>query len=550
MAITPVLIFFILFLFLLLAIALAVLLFFLWFWNRERTDPYKPPTPHPDYPPEQFYIRNQLIVSGSAAVVDRLPSLVANQSRGVRLSELDRLNFAEGGFNLAERCSQLPADLVIVKYKIEGSQASVFRAVRVIDDAMETETGTVIKEPNWVIGQPYEIEGAPYEIEGAPYEIEGAGGGTQALDIDPDAFLQQWAFKMIGLPDARAKLNYAGEGIVVGVFDSAPYLVPPSQVNLLQSKSAPMHNDLSDLSLRVCRVFSPNEIAATPLADTVNTTDSTALRKSAVRNHGLFVSGLIHAIAPRSEKYLYRVLDSHNQGDLFLLLKGIYLFLRDIVASGEQTGAVINMSLVVRTPPGEANFGLSSDLLSLNTILEVADCLEVVAVSAAGNSSGNMSIPRPASYPGGMSGVFAIAANNTNMERSCFSNCGDASAPGGDGRSLADVEDTGCKPRIVECANEDCSATLIGPAIKIPFDDETATHYVLWSGSSFAAPLASGVAALVLETGQGAFKPALVKKLIQCSAITRDDYALGAGVIQIPAALEAGLRERPTQAAE
>ena len=179
------------------------------------------------------------------------------------------------------------------------------------------------------------------------------------------------------------------------------------------------------------------------------------------------------------------------------------------------------MSLVVRTPPGEANFGLTTDLLSLNTILEVANCLDAVAVSASGNSSGGVQIPLPASYPGEMSGVIAIAANNDRMERACFSNCGDVAAPGGDGRSLA-AGDADCKPRVEECVDAACAAVLIGPAIQVPFDNEANTHYILWSGTSFAAPLASGLAALVVQAGSGLLKPARVKlSLIHISEPTR-----------------------------
>ncbi|MEJ2706929.1 MAG: S8/S53 family peptidase [Anaerolineales bacterium] len=531
-----------------LGILVLVLLYFLWWRDRtaagqgeQPPDPFEPPIPHPDYPTDEYFIQNQVIAAGSAATLNELPGLIAASEHQVELTELDRLDYGAILPELNGRCPSVPADLVIIKYKIAGEQASVFRAVRVIDEVMGENAGLVIKEPNWVTGQPYEIEGAPYEIEGAPYEIEGAGGGFSALDIDPQLFMEQWALKTIGLTGASLKGYQNGANVAVGIFDSAPYLINADQANLQLSKSVPLNADREPMALQVSRVFSPNEIGELPGDDHVNTADQEALKQYARSNHGLFVTGLIHAVAPDSQPYLYRVLDSHNRGDLFLLLKGIYQFTRDVIANPEleKVGHVLNMSLVVRAAPPEANFGLTSDLLSLNYALEVANCLNAVTVSAAGNSSGKSRIPRPASVPAGMAGVIAVAANNLDLDRSCFSNCGNVAAPGGDGRALTQPGDGDCKPRVDECSAGDCPAALIGPALKPPFNNDNDVEFVLWSGSSFAAPLTSGLAALVVGTGSGRFSPARVRKFIECGAIHRDDYALGAGIIQVPSTLAA-----------
>lgn len=526
---------------------LILVLLFIWWRTRPSVDrgeaprdPYEPPTPNPDYPVEEFFIQNQVIVAGPAATLDGLSDSITNAEHKVELAELDRLSYGENIPDLNERCERLPNDLVIIKYKISGERASVFRAIRVIDDVLGDEAGVVVKEPNWVTGQPYEIEGAPYEIEGAPYEIEGAtpeeGGDTPHLNIDPDLFLKQWALEQIGL-SAKSPMHFEeSPGVAVGIFDSAPYPISKEYVNTQIVKPVPMSGAYGPIDLQIIRVFSRNEIAEAPLDEQINATSAQAIKEYARSNHGLFVAGLINAVAPDSRLYLYKVLDSNNRGDLFLLLKGIFQFTINVIANPEikKYGAVMNMSLVVRAAPAEANFGLTSDLLSLNYVLEVANCLNAVAVSAAGNSSGKSDIPRPASVPAGMSGVMAVAANNHNRNRACFSNCGDVAAPGGDGRDLNQPGDGICKPRIADCQDGTCLAALIGPALKPPFNNENEIEYVLWSGSSFSAPLATGLAALVVNCGQGNFSATQVRKLIECGAILRNDYALGAGIINIP----------------
>jgi subtilisin family serine protease len=408
-------------------------------------------------------------VAGPDDIVADLSEKV--QGGTVALTELDRLDFAELGERMAA-CARLPEKLVIVKYRIEGEQADVLDAIELINDVLGKPSRLLIKEPNWITGQPWEIEGSPWEIEGSPWEIEGSPDESgeitfRALDVPPALFMEQWAFRIIGLLEARHKNGYSGTNVAVGIFDSSPYGLNAPQSNLYFERSANLLAGPSPMKLNLCHVASSGgAVSKCPDGDDVE-----SLKKSAVRNHGYFVAGLINAIAPESQLHLYRVLDNCNRGDLFLLLKGIFMFLRDVVIKEDESrmGAVINMSLVVRLPPSEAAFGLTTDLLSLNYILEAADCLGVVAVSAAGNSSAGAILPRPASLPAGMSGVLSVAASNIDCLRACFSNCGHVAAPGGDGRSADGSPDGECKPRIADCPpGLDCTVRRYRASDKAP----------------------------------------------------------------------------------
>ena len=90
MAITTVYIFTLLIflLCLLLLLLLAAFFYLLWARNSGRF-----PFPRPPFPPEAFYIQDQLILTGPEALLDDL----AQPQRGARLERLERLRFSELG---------------------------------------------------------------------------------------------------------------------------------------------------------------------------------------------------------------------------------------------------------------------------------------------------------------------------------------------------------------------------------------------------------------------------------------------------------------------
>lgn len=506
-------------------IVIFVALFFVWliyryllFLSDEGGGPFRDTR----FPREEYYVRGQLILVGLEdrhSTIARQFGLASVRDQNGAVLEIE---FAELGSALSEACADFPQDLVIRLYEISGLFSSVTRRIREINDYLREEGIFLKVTPNWLTGQPFEPEGAPFEPEGAPFEPEGApfepeGAGLRGEDrtATPQQFTEQWAFSTIGLDRVQTQTTQReaepGEGVRVGVFDTSPF-------DRASDASQPVNLPPIDTSLLVHPATRHNTWL-----------DHQAIQDpGGKRNHGLFVSGLIERVAPGVEIHLFRVLENDNRGELFTLLLAVFDFLKGVAGNPPQNGAVINLSLGIRVPPGEAKFGLPTELVALQFLMDAAYCLNVVTVSAAGNNSARAPRPLLSSLPGGMSGVIGVSASNSDLRRACFSNGGEVGAPGGDGRTNNGDEE--CKPLV------DLTNTLIGPVVLQDFSDPSRISFHKWAGTSFATPLVSGLAARLLSKARGNATPFEVTRCICCTATPVSDPYLGAGVINIPAA--------------
>jgi subtilisin family serine protease len=492
------------------------------------------------FPPEEFYIQDQLILTGPEAVLDDL----ARPQSGARLERLERLPFSELGDQVLN-CPGLPHSdeagkgLVIDLYRITGQFPDVARTIQRINNLLGGQAGQVSKDPNWLTGHPFEAEGSPFEAEGSPFEAEGSpfeaeGSPSGSLPglAQAEFFMNQWAFRNIELGSPK----YDGRGVRVGIFDTSPYqgLNPDTTA----TKSVILAQTPPDFELSVLH---PTP-SATPAPASGPAID--------VRNHGYFIAGLVHALAPGSDIHLVRVLGKDNRGDLFTLLKAVFNFLKEAVDDQENqpSGLVINLSLGVRVPPEEARFGLPGAVVALQYLMNASRCLGAVISAAAGNNSArNPSLPEAANLPARWVSGLGVAASTIDNRRACFSNQGRIAAPGGDGRAGEKEIERDCRSRSVDCLDADCPAAVVGPVILPPYTDEAKTAYLFWSGSSFSAPMVSGLAALVIQAGQGQFMPNEVEALITCGASPTNDPYLGAGVINVRRTLEECLRAKAAQ---
>lgn len=175
--------------------------------------------------------------------------------------------------------------------------------------------------------------------------------------------------------------------------------------------------------------------------------------------HGTFVSGVITLVAPDAEVRGYRVTNTGGESDGYLVAEAIM----QAVADGCR---VINLSMVAVEPH-----------LAIAVAAQHAADNDVIVIAAAGN--GQSSDPH---YPASDANVLGVAAIDTLNLLADFSSFGDH----------VDL----CAP----------GTSLYGPYLD--------SSYVVWGGTSFAAPFVAAQAALLLSYDPGATRTELLDALI------------------------------------
>jgi hypothetical protein len=372
-----------------------------------------------------------------------------------------------------------------------------------------------------------------------PDDAGGSGGkpfgGPGALNFtsyDPglakEAFERQWALRQINLP---AVSTFTGNGVRVGVFDTSPYRISfPFIKRVAEALPSPL--------------WFPNwDAGGTTMAS----------------SHGLFVAELIHAMVPNSNIQLIRVLYEDGCGDMWTLNKGLEDYKSRMSAwTGKLDKTVINMSLGIRLPkeleedddtgaeqdkPGEPEQDtgpedepgdttpevngekyevtetlaalFNEELETLETLINDAYDMGAIIVASAGNDSTRKldTMDRvveniaPIQVPAKFDNVIGAVATNPDGIRACYSNkgeAGDVAAPGGEGG--VDPQDSKdlCASRASSwyempdpCSHTDMANCQYGLTSLV--QTRYRPQYMIWSGTSFSAPLISGMAALLYE---------------------------------------------------
>ena len=220
------------------------------------------------------------------------------------------------------------------------------------------------------------------------------------------------------------------------------------------------------------------------------------------RDHGTFGASLIKAVAPKCKLLLYRVLNDSNQGDLNILLYALDLFILEMAArpgsvpGKELANTVVNLSLGING----AEFH-KDEVQSLKRKLKCMHERGAVIVAASGNDSGGTpNSPKQPQIPARYRFVLGVGSSNYEGQRSRFSNLGNVYAPGGDSKDNVLINDAASNP----------TDYVVGYAQRIAPD----TKYAYWRGTSFSAPLVSGLAALYLSCHPSASPDEVIGKII------------------------------------
>jgi subtilisin family serine protease len=526
---------------------------------------------------EAYFVDNQIIVMG---VESQITNVITRTEEGLSITlgnpvgncSLGYLGQLPGASNVDFGAAHFSrGDLSWLKLQLyylntAGQPLSVLDVVNTIN---ALGNGKVVADPNYSTARSVETLycGNPNEGGGSPNE----GGGSPLTGIGPAAaaelFKQQWALEHIGLvytlhyTPVVASLGEGGKGVRVGVFDTSPPFTASVEITRVESVTARgktiMTQTIDWVTPMLTLTVVPSSVQPViqplpPITDTSIFSD--------VSDHGLFVAGLIHEVAPNSDIRLYEVLNRHGCGYLWGLVTRMHEFISWVNSDrGQLRGAVANLSLGVVKPGGDEVITITQgtrtktttimdEVESLLLAMDAAYHSGIVVVAAAGNQSWPdeyQTQPRAPQLPAGYPFVIGVAGINPNRQRSCFSNWGDVSAPAGEGgegavpisRGSVITETIMCAPKLQECKG-DCPTAIIGPVFT--WTTVYSSHYAYWAGTSFATPLVSGLAALTLEAGAIPtstaaqttawiwLSPNDVAWAIKCGAATAD------GVINIP----------------
>jgi subtilisin family serine protease len=298
-------------------------------------------------------------------------------------------------------------------------------------------TGVLLAEANTTNQSPEARRGQPWTV------------GT------PSAYTAQWAPTAMHLPAAHRLTK--GAGVKVAVLDTGVDLTHPA----LAGKLLPGYDFVDGDS-------NPSEELCAPTPCTV---------QGIGFGHGTHVAGLIALVAPLAKIIPYRVLDPNGEGNAWVLAEA----LQQAVTDGAD---VINMSLGTQTRTRilesitklfqcEAS-DTSNPELDFSDASYVADrtrCTNSVGpviVAAAGNDASSNVNEYPAAE--NVKGLISVGASNDTQHLASFSNFGSwvqIAAPGE------------------------------GITSSVPITAANPGGYGTWSGTSMAAPLVAGAAALL-----------------------------------------------------
>jgi hypothetical protein len=446
------------------------------------------------------FVRNQVVITGPRprvrGVLGDMPEIFAGPPIAeIDLGELRGRLRATQSEQSDEASGQEPKmgarylgddenELIISIYRLPEDLA-VEEAIERLRDEPSVRDAGIYVEPNYLIG------GSRGCIEGGPAGVGVPGGGQTP-------FWEQWALEEAGIDLEVLGAQAPGQEIRVAVFDTSPFIAPGGW-------RIPWIHPFLDLC-----VSHPEPLAYVMPKEPGDY----------YSDHGLFVSGLIHAIAPLSDIHLIRVLNEHNLGDLGTLVLALARFMRaEIRRAGTLARTVFNLSLGLNADPGVEGswlWRMKDAILALDAVrgfaradfrkadlpvvyleetLLTAQQWDATVVAAAGNDSNatpppmgpNVADPDiPASYPS----VIGVAGHNVEQKRSSFSNAGDVAAPGGNGPPNEEPLDGSGNIR------SPCD-WLIGLSMR----SAPSTGYMYWMGTSFAAPLVAGRAARILADG-------------------------------------------------
>ena len=337
----------------------------------------------------------------------------------------------------------------------------------------------------------------------------------------------------ITLPELPADLQpMTGDGVTVFVLDTLPQL---EQIQKAAAAAGDNNLLLQDVAKNVTFSYPalPAELDQPgPLQVGTGKDIHGRVVGFKMPDHGMFVAGIIHDLAPKAKIECIRVLNDLCTGSVQTITDALSGIHQRMSIDGDLAGkpVVINMSLVIPDDNEAVKAGIDQALLDLTRdgllgVIQSLVDLGAIFVASAGNEGDlrynpmNMPATRPnALYPAAfaynglvhperMIPVGAVNKGGNATVYSCYPGMRGVATYGGDLPKDADIED-GHGYDMTSVKKIDAPIGLYTspfyPALSI--DDPQSTYptpnaggWAYWIGTSFATPIISAIAARTLE---------------------------------------------------
>lgn len=329
---------------------------------------------------------------------------------------------------------------------------------------------------------------------------EGRRNAVWAIGGSQSQWTSQWAMSTIRLPQAQQLAR--GAGVRVAVLDTGVDGTHPVLANRLARRAN---------GTLIGRDFVDDDADPSEEGDVGD----------AGYGHGTHVAGLIARVAPQARIMPVRVLDEHGRGNLWVLQEALLWAVDPDGNPQTDDGAdVVNLSL-----------GTLRRTRLLDLAVELATCSDddddddELDLSAPGFDADR---ERCAARGGAV--VMAAAGNAGSTERQY------PAAEAAEGK--LSVTASTRRNRLADFANRGATVEIVAPGAQI-ISARPGGGWGIWSGTSMAAPIAAGVAALVRQLHPD-WKAVDVTKRLQdrsarlCGTALRQVDAYGAVADEVP----------------